>query len=547
MAVVDDPVGEVLSRFLVQAMIILFIVRVLGRLLAKVHQPRVIGEIIAGIILGPSVLGYVPGFSDRIFPKESLPYLALVAQIGLIFFMFLLGMEVDRKLMKQSFKNSIAIALSSIITPLAVGIGMAKWLYLEKIDVIDDHHYIGFMLFVGTAISFTAFPVLARILASAHMQHTELGVKMLAVAAIDDALGWCTLALVLAYSNGGSVVDGVYTALITIGFVLFCAFIMRRVISRIHGRLVKRKDATNQDFIGVMFIMLCLCSWFCEIFHVHAFFGAFVFGIIMPRKGWVEEDVTASHHQFSRHISWVEHVCPKLELVVVEFFLPLYFANSGLRTQLNTLDTGKMWGIVVAVLLIATACKFVPVALVSRCFKYSWRESITLGALMNTRGLVALIVLNIGLDKGVLGPRIFSILVVVALLTTLASPPALYFLLLRHQEKKQSTGHADEPVADCVLPIDTQTPAAGSAAATPPYSPIAAPLYTGLPAKTLDESTPSFETRDPLQHSPTRGENDGHDDELARQRGWGANQSHSSSAYIPMQHVNVEVKIDDAH
>ena len=273
---IEDPFTPQLPQFLLQVTLIVVVVRVIGRLLTKIQQPMVIGEIIAGIILGPSVMGFIPQFSETVFTPVSIPYLSLFASVGLIFFMFFLGMEVEPRLMKKTWKTSLPIAVAAIALPFGSGIGVAHWLSdLNTADkdannttLPNNTNVLAFYLFFGTAMSFTAFPVLARILTSARLVTSPLGIEVLATAAIDDLLAWSTLAFVLSYASGGSGVGGLYVILTAIGAILLLAFPVRIGLLRWHSKLLADNDELNRNFIAVLFLGLTITSWFFAIIGV---------------------------------------------------------------------------------------------------------------------------------------------------------------------------------------------------------------------------------------------------------------------------------------
>ena len=347
--VANPTTDDALSLFLVQIVIILVLVRILAKLLGRLRQPPVIGEIIAGILLGPSAFGYIPGFSSTIFPTSSLTVISVFAQIGLIFFMFFLGLEVDVMLLTRNWRAAAPVAIVSIIAPFTAGIGISYWFYdIEPTTATQ----VTFLLFMGTSFSFTAFPVLARILTSFRLLESGVGVHALSIAAIDDVLAWCVLAITLSYAGGGSAINGLYTMLLVIAFVLVVIFIARPFMVWAGLFFHQRKhsgDEFNRDYVAILFFLLACASIWTEIIGVHAFFGAFAFGVCVPKE-----------------YGLVEYLAPKIELLIVEFFLPLYFANSGLSTQLGTLNTGALWGKAIALILIATVAKMGPVTIMTR-------------------------------------------------------------------------------------------------------------------------------------------------------------------------------------
>ena len=365
--IANPTTDDALSLFLIQIIIILVLVRILAKILGRLRQPPVIGEIIAGILLGPSVFGYIPNFSSTIFPTSSLTVLSVFAQIGLIFFMFFLGLEVDVALLTRNWKAAAPVAITSIIIPFGCGVGISFWFYnIEPTDADQTT----FLLFMGTSFSFTAFPVLARLLTSFRLLDAGVGVHTLSIAAIDDVLAWCVLAITLSYAGGGSAIQGVYTMLLVIAFVLVVIFIVRPFLLVAGLFFAKRTVAAqakgpgaeefSRDYVALLFFLLACASIWTEIIGVHAFFGAFAFGVAVPKN----LDLYA--HEGIEHYGLVEYLAPKIELLVVEFFLPLYFANSGLSTQLGTLNTGELWGKAIALIVIATAAKMGPVTIMTR-------------------------------------------------------------------------------------------------------------------------------------------------------------------------------------
>ena len=281
--VANPTTADPLSLFLIQIVIILVLVRILAKLLGRLRQPPVIGEIIAGILLGPSAFGYIPGFSTTIFPTSSLVIISVFAQIGLIFFMFFLGLEVDVLLLTRNWRAAAPIAFVSIIAPFSAGIGISYWFYdIEPTNATQ----VTFLLFMGTSFSFTAFPVLARILTSFRLLESGVGVHALSVAAIDDVMAWCVLAVTLSYAGGGSAVQGVYTMLLVIAFVLVVIFIARPFMVWAGAYFNARKhsgEEFNRDYVAILFFLLACASIWTEIIGVHAFFGAFAFGVCVPQ------------------------------------------------------------------------------------------------------------------------------------------------------------------------------------------------------------------------------------------------------------------------
>ena len=453
-----DPFYNELSILLIEVILILLVVRALGYILHRFRQPIVIGEIIAGVLLGPSAMGLVPGFSQTVFPPDAVAVLSLIASVGLCFFMFFLGLEVDPAAMRKALSSSIPIAVCSIVIPFFSGIALALWLFELN---TSGAPFNTFCLFIGTAISFTAFPVLARMLESAKLLQSPLGIRALSCAAVDDLLGWCVLALTLSYTQGGTIENGIYVALIAVAFIVFLSTVVHRFLSFLQDYCMTTGEPVNRNYIAVLFMLLMLSAWFCEVLGVHAFFGAFIFGIAVPKNK-----------------ALIEELAPKIELLIVEFFLPLYFANSGLKTNLTELSGGHIWAALAVLCVVGSAAKILPVLLVSRWTSPGglrngapWSHCLAFGILMNTRGLVTLIALNIGLEAELIDTRLFSLFVVFSLVTTFATPPLLYHFYEKDYRMQSAsllqetdTGASAECASDHIeiLPRVDTLPANGS-------------------------------------------------------------------------------------
>ena len=395
-----------LGLFILQAILIVGLSRLVGALTRRMQQPMVIAEIVAGIVLGPSVLGWVaPGFSAAVFPKEAMPLLAMLSQVGLILFMFLVGLEFDAKLLRGRGHAAVAISHTSIIVPFALGAVLAHHLYPRLSS--PDVPFTSFTLFMGVAMSITAFPVLARILVERGLLRTRIGAVAITCAAVDDVTAWCILAFVVAIVRAASLADGVRTTLFAIGYILFALKVIRPLVERLAARSAN-KDGLSQNLIAIILILLLASSFTTELIGIHALFGAFIFGAVVPKRD-----------------RFAQLIADKLEDLVVVLLLPLFFAYSGLRTQIGLLDSTEAW--VVCGLVIAVAClgKFGGSVIAARLTGLGWREASVLGILMNTRGLMELIVLNIGLDLGVISPTVFTMMILMALVTTFMTTPIL--------------------------------------------------------------------------------------------------------------------------
>ncbi len=395
-----------LAILLAQIITIIIIARFFGWIFRKMGQPSVIGEIIAGIFLGPSLLGlYFPDFSIALFPLESLGNLQFLSQIGLILFMFIIGMELDLKVLKNRANEAIVISHASIVIPFALGIALAYFVYHDFAP--EGVAFLPFSLFMGIALSITAFPVLARIVQERGIHKTKLGAIVITCAAADDITAWCILAAVIAIVKAGTFVSSLYVIGLAILYVLVMIFIVKPFLKKI-GELYGTKDNINKPVVAIFFLTLIISSYTTEVIGIHALFGAFMTGVIMP-------DITKFRSIFIE----------KVEDVSVILLLPLFFVFTGLRTQIGLINDPYLWKVTGFIILVAVTGKFLGSALAAKFVGQTWRDSFTIGALMNTRGLMELIVLNIGLDLKVLTPEVFTMMVIMALVTTFMTGPAL--------------------------------------------------------------------------------------------------------------------------
>lgn len=408
-----------LALLLAQIVTIILVARLFGWVCMKIKQPTVIGEMIAGIVLGPSLLGmYFPEFSAFLFPKESLGNLQFLSQIGLILFMYIVGMELDLSVLRKKAHDAVVISHASIIIPFALGIGLSYYIYHEFAP--NGIQFTSFALFIAISMSITAFPVLARIVQERNLQKTKLGTIVITCAAADDITAWCILAAVIAIVKAGSFASSIYVILMAIAYVFLMIKIVRPFLKRI-GDLQAGKNTINKPMVAIFFLTLILSAYTTEVIGIHALFGAFMAGAIMPEN-------TKFRTLF----------IDKIEDVALVLLLPLFFVFTGLRTQIGLLNDGHLWLITGFIILTAVAGKFAGSALTAKFLGINWKESLTIGALMNTRGLMELIVLNIGYDLGVLSPEIFAMLVIMALFTTFMTGPALDLINYIFKSKKNS-------------------------------------------------------------------------------------------------------------
>jgi Kef-type K+ transport system membrane component KefB len=408
---------DTLLHVLIALLVVIVLARGIGKLFALFHQPPVIGEIVAGIMLGPSLLGRVaPEAAQFILPAQVAPFLQILAQVGVILFMFLVGVELDPALMRKRGHATVAISHASILAPFLLGslLGLAIYPTLSTRDV----PFTAFALFMGVSMSVTAFPVLARILTDRKMQRSRMGVIALTCAAVDDVTAWCLLALVVSVvqSRGGS---GVYTGVLAIAYIAGAIFLIRPLMVRL-ARYAGNRGQLTQGVMALVFLALLLSSLATDLIGIHAVFGAFVLGAVIPHDSLLGKELIN-----------------RLEDLVVVLFLPAFFAFTGMRTQIGLVSGWQNWAMCGVIILIASLGKFGGSAIAARLTGLGWRDSAALGILMNTRGLMELIVLNIGLELRVISPTLFAMLVIMAVVTTFMTTPILH-LLTRGQASEET-------------------------------------------------------------------------------------------------------------
>lgn len=395
-----------IPMLILQLAIILITVRIFGWICQKIGQPTVVGEIIAGIVLGPSLLGlYFPNTSAFLFPASSLGNIEILSQIGLILFMFIVGLELNLKEIKRKANEAVIISHASIIFPFALGFVLAYLMY-EKF-ALNETPFMSFALFMGISMSITAFPVLARIVHERGINKTAIGPIVITCAAIDDITAWCVLAAVIAIVKAGSFTSSLFVIVIALAYVLIMFKIVKPALKKVTDPLSSKK-MMSKAMIIVYFVVLFLSAYATELIGIHALFGAFMAGVIMPTN-----------------LNFRENITKKIEDVALILFLPLFFAFTGLRTEIGLLNSLELWLICGGVTLVAIIGKFFGSALSARYIGLNWKDSSIIGILMNTRGLMELVVLNIGHDLGILSSQVFAMLVVMALVTTFMTSPLM--------------------------------------------------------------------------------------------------------------------------
>lgn len=399
--------GQTLPQVLTGLVAIIVTARILGVVFQRIGQPRVIGEVVAGIVLGPSLLGRVaPELTTQLFPSSIMPIMGVLAQLGVILYMFLVGLELNSEFLRSRAHSTVAISHASIVAPFLLGALVALGAYSRYAP--SGVTFTSFSLFMGVAMAITAFPVLARILTDLKMEHSELGVVALSCAAADDVTAWCLLAFVVGVTQ-----DNIYGALST---MLLCATYIGIMFGPVRYWIKKWSDSSigrqlSSDMSAWVLVAVLVSALVTERIGIHAIFGAFLLGAIIPH----DSELARSF----RH---------KLEDVVSILLLPTFFALTGARTQIGLLSTPADWLICVLIIAVATLGKFGGTLAAARWTGMDWRMSASLGILMNTRGLMELIVLNIGLELGVISPALFAMMVLMALATTIATTPILKWI-----------------------------------------------------------------------------------------------------------------------
>jgi Kef-type K+ transport system membrane component KefB len=405
-AALSENLQHPLSILLLQVIVILIAARVVGTLFLKMGQPAVIGEMVAGIILGPSLLGLLfPEAQTFLFPASSLNSLKLLSQIGVILFMFVVGIDLNVRHLRQKAHAAVLVSHASIIIPFFLGITFSLLVYPSMAP--PRIRFSAFALFIGVAMSVTAFPVLARIVEERGLYKTHLGSTAIACAAVDDVTAWCILAIVAAIAKADGLSGSLMTISLTLLFIGVMLFLLKPQADRLVGERL-RNEGGHKGLVAAGLSFMFTSALFTEVIGIHALFGAFLAGVIMPSR--------AHLRTFLRE---------RLEAFTSVFLLPLFFAFTGLRTQMGLLDSWQNWLVCLGIIAVAIVGKLGGSMLAARWTGMSWQESFSVGALMNTRGLIELIVLNLGYDLGILSPRIFAMMLLMALTTTFMTGPLL--------------------------------------------------------------------------------------------------------------------------
>ncbi|AHC26278.1 MULTISPECIES: cation:proton antiporter domain-containing protein [Mycobacteriaceae] len=408
--------ADIAIQFFLQLTVILAACRLAGIVAGRVGQPPVVGEMIAGVVLGPSLLGRIaPDLQAGLFPSgTSNIVLYTTAQVGLVLYMFVIGMNFDVDHVRQRAGTAAAVSATGTFAPLIIG-ALAAIPLLGGGEFFGEGVNLGMaMMFLGASIAITAFPMLARIIFEKGLTGTSLGTLALACGATSDAISWCILAVVLAvYKN-----SPMLAVLAIGGGVLYTVVVLtigKRALAPM-GAKAEQQQAISGSMLSTVLILLMACAWFTDTIGIYAIFGAFILGIAMP-SGYFAGRLT-----------------DKIEPLTTKLLLPLFFVYSGLNTQIGLVNTPRLWAITAGLLIVAIVGKGVACAVAARISRVPMRESVALGALMNARGLIELILLNIGLQAGIITPTLFTILVIVAVVTTLMTSPIFELVYGRHRQ-----------------------------------------------------------------------------------------------------------------
>ena len=445
-----------LLHVLLALVVVIATARAMGSLFRNLGQPQVVGEIIAGIVLGPSLLGRLaPGAEGYLFPAMVGPFLNIIAQVGVILYMFLVGLELDPALLRKRGHTTVAISHASIMAPFILGVAIALFLYprLSSRDVPFTY----FSLFLGVSMSVTAFPVLARILTDRRIHKTRMGAIALTCAAANDVTAWCMLAFVVSVARAETA-GAVATIAMTLGFIALMIAVVRPAMVRL-SLVYGNRGRLTQGVMAAIFVALLVSASATELIGIHAVFGAFALGAVIPHDSGMAREMT-----------------DRLEDLVIVLLLPAFFAYTGLRTQIGLVSGYEQWMMCALIIVVASAGKFGGSAVAARITGFNWRDASALGVLMNTRGLMELIVLNIGLEMNVISPTLFAMLVIMALVTTFATTPILHLITRREMPEVQPFPElgtfSPEPIVAPQAAIRAAHPAPRPA--NPPARPIPA-------------------------------------------------------------------------
>ena len=434
---------DLVLRLFLQIAVILLACRVIGVLGRYLGQTQVVSEMITGVVLGPSLLGlFLPSVQQWLFPitatikvgaetatitHPSMSIIYAISQVGLVLYMFLIGLEFNADLLKGRMHSAGVVSLAGIAAPFALGAIATTW-------IVDEPGFFkagiapwSAAMYMGASMSITAFPMLARIIFEKGISGTSMGTMALAAGSLDDAIAWCLLAVVLAAFNSNPSI-----ALLAIGggvtFVVLMTTLGRRVL-QVLARWTEQENGVSMTTMLTTMVILMSCAWFTDYIGIYAVFGAFIAGTAMPRGRFAHE--VRSH----------------MEYLTTTLLLPLFFVYSGLNTRIGLVNTPYLWMLTAVIVVLAVSGKGVACMLAARWAGEPWREAATIGVLMNARGLMELIILNIGLQAGVIGPTLFTIMVLMAVITTLMASPLFEWLYGRYLPTRTFSGVMDAGLA----------------------------------------------------------------------------------------------------
>lgn len=402
-----------------QIALILAFCQFVGRIAQRFGQPQVVAEMIAGVLLGPSLLGlYWPGVSAWIFPPDSMKVLFPISQLGLAAYMFVVGLEFRMDIVQRRLHSAVAVSLAGMITPFVLGAGLG-WYFFHHTSLFPAKTSLTeATIFLGASMCITAFPMLARIIHFKKLAGTTMGTVALGAGAIDDAAAWCLLAVVLA-SFDGNPGHAILNIAGGIGYLSLALFVIRPLLARWARGVEARGNLSDREFVTCL-VLMALGAWFTDLIGLHAVFGAFIMGIVMPRGV-----VTRA-------------LMDRIQPLTVALLLPLFFTFSGLNTQIGLLDSPYLWLMTLLVMFAAIGGKGIACWLAARATGVSNREALGIGTLMNARGLMELIIINIGLQRGIISPALFATLVIMAVVTTLMASPIFELLVARFRPEPES-------------------------------------------------------------------------------------------------------------